>query len=89
MAWYKADGNTSTEGVYSALEPEDVVFAGGMDPKYTGSFVPEITWKGFTLNAMFAYYGGHYMRANALLGRLAVRSLVMVMELGFLFKLLE
>lgn len=65
LAWYKADGNTSTEGVYSALEPEDVVFAGGMDPKYTGSFVPEITWKGFTLNAMFAYYGGHYMRANA------------------------
>lgn len=25
LAWYKADGNTSTEGVYSALEPEDVV----------------------------------------------------------------
>ena len=36
LAWYKADGNTSTEGVYSALEPEDVVFAGRNGPEIYG-----------------------------------------------------
>ena len=65
LAWYRADGTTSTTGIYSQLNPEDVVFAGGMDPKFTGSFTPEITWNGLSLTAMFAYYGGHYMRANA------------------------
>ena len=59
LAWYKADGSTSTEGIYSALEPEDVVFAGGMDPKYM---------EGTICGQMH------------LLGRLVVRSLVMVME---------
>ena len=65
MLWYKADGSTSNMDLYGGLEPEDVIFAGGLDPKFTGSFAPEFTWKGFTLSAMFAYYGGHYMRANA------------------------
>ena len=65
LAWYRADGSTSTDRIYSSLNPEDVVFAGGMDPKFTGSFTPELTWKGLSLTAMFAYYGGHYMRANA------------------------
>lgn len=65
LAWYRADGTTSTSGIYASLNPEDVVFAGGMDPKFTGSFTPEITWNGLSLTAMFAYYGGHYMRANA------------------------
>lgn len=65
LAWYRADGTTSTTGIYSQLNPEDAVFAGGMDPKFTGSFTPEITWNGLSLTAMFAYYGGHYMRANA------------------------
>lgn len=64
-AWYKADGSVTTSDVAGAeFTPEDVVFSGSLDPKYVGSFTPEITWNGFSLSAMFSYYGGHYMRAR-------------------------
>lgn len=47
------------------LKDQDaVVYSGTLDPKYTGSLEPEISWKGVTLSAMFVYYGGHVMRAN-------------------------
>ena len=65
LLWYRNDGSISNTRIFSDLQPDDVVFAGGLEPKYTGSFVPEFTWKGFSLTAMLAYYGGHYMRANA------------------------
>ncbi len=42
----------------------DAVYSGGLDPKVTMNLMPEITWRGFSLSAMFAYYGGHYMRAR-------------------------
>lgn len=64
-SWYKKDGTVSTSSISTGeFTPEDVVFSGGLDPKVTMGFVPEITWKGFSLSAMFAYYGGHYMRAR-------------------------
>lgn len=44
--------------------PADVVYSGSLDPKVSGSLTPELTWNGFTLTAMLAYYGGHVMRAR-------------------------
>ncbi len=64
ILWEKADGTKTNENVYGNLNPDDCVYMGSMDPKFTGSFTPEITWKGFSLSAMFAWYAGHYMRAN-------------------------
>lgn len=43
---------------------EDAVYSGSLDPKVMSSFTPEITYAGFSLSAMFSYYGGHVMRAN-------------------------
>lgn len=64
--WYDSKGNVnSTDISTNVFTPDDVVYCGGRDPKYVGSFTPEITYKGFTLSAMLAYYGGHYMRARA------------------------
>lgn len=65
MTWYQADGTITNNGIYTALQVDDCVYVGGLDPKYSSSLVPEISYKGFSLSAMFAYYGGHYMRANA------------------------
>nr|MDE7074859.1 SusC/RagA family TonB-linked outer membrane protein [Odoribacter sp.] len=63
--WYKADGTVSTSSVAgSEFTPADVVFSGSLDPKYVGSFTPQITWNGFTLSAMCSFYGGHKMRAR-------------------------
>ena len=65
VGWKKADGRIQTSSVGSGLFlPEDIVFSGSLDPKYIGSFTPEITWKGFSLSAMISYYGGHKMRAR-------------------------
>lgn len=64
--WYDAKGNIHTTDIASGeFAPEDIVCMGGRDPKVTASFVPELTWKGFSLSAMLAYYGGHYMNAAA------------------------
>lgn len=63
-SWKGADGEIHTSDIASGeFKVEDAVFCGGLDPKVTASFVPEITYRGFSLSAMFAYYGGHYMRA--------------------------
>ncbi|MBR5350232.1 MAG: SusC/RagA family TonB-linked outer membrane protein [Prevotella sp.] len=43
---------------------EDGIYCGSLDPKVMSSFTPEITYAGFSLSAMFSFYGGHYMRAN-------------------------
>ncbi len=63
--WYDKAGNVHTTDIASGdFGVDDVVFSGGLDPRVTASFVPEITWKGFSLSGMFALYGGHYMRAT-------------------------
>ena len=63
--WYDSEGNIQAVDIASNLfTVDDVVYCGGRDPKYVGSFTPEITYKGFTLSAMLSYYGGHYMRAH-------------------------
>jgi len=52
--------DTNTE----EFTPADVIYSGSLDPKVSASLTPELTWNGFTLTAMFAYYGGHHMRAR-------------------------
>lgn len=63
-SWRGADGDIHTSDITSGeFKVEDAVFCGGLDPKVTANFTPEITYRGFSVSAMFAYYGGHYMRA--------------------------
>ena len=60
-----ADGEVHSSDIANGeFTPDDVVFSGGLDPKITANFTPEFTYRGFTLSAMFAFYGGHYMRAK-------------------------
>ena len=64
--WYGADGEKHASEVYSSdFKIEDAVYSGSLDPKVMSSFTPEITYAGFSLSAMFSYYGGHVMRAKA------------------------
>lgn len=61
--WQKGDGSVSQEDLYSSsFTPADVVFSGTLDPKWSGSFTPRITWHNFSLSAMTAFYLGHYFR---------------------------
>ena len=65
ITWRGADGKvhlSDTSG--SDFKVEDAVYSGSLDPKVMSSFTPEITYGGFSLSAMFTYYGGHVMRAN-------------------------
>ncbi len=65
FSWRGADGEIHTSDITSGeFTVNDIVYSGGLDPKVTANFMPEITYRGFTLSAMFAYYGGHYMRAK-------------------------
>lgn len=62
----KQNGTLSNVATYEDdFKAEDAVFSGGLDPKLTASFTPEISYKGFSLSGMFAFYGGHYMRVHA------------------------
>jgi TonB-linked SusC/RagA family outer membrane protein len=62
----KKDGTLSDVPSFEdGFKPEDAVFSGGLDPKLTANFTPEISYKGFTLSAMFVFFGGHYMRVHA------------------------
>jgi TonB-linked SusC/RagA family outer membrane protein len=64
-SWYKKDGSVSTAPIASTeFTVDDVVFSGSLDPKVVATLRPEITWRGFSLSALFAFYGGHYMRAG-------------------------
>lgn len=66
FTWKDAEGQVQTDPVFSSsFTPDDVVYCGSLDPKYTASFSPVLTWKGFTLSALFSFYGGHHMRVRA------------------------
>lgn len=65
ITWYDHEGEVNKSNLTSSsFTPEDGVYCGSLDPKVMSSFTPEITWRGFSLSAMFSYYGGHHMRAN-------------------------
>lgn len=64
--WTDHNGDVHSSALYSGeFTTDDVVFSGGLDPKVVASLTPEVTWKGFSLSALFTFYGGHYMRMNA------------------------
>lgn len=64
--WKKKDGTLSNAPTYEdEFSAEDAIFSGGLDPKLTANFTPEISYKGFSLSGMFVFYGGHYMRINS------------------------
>lgn len=65
ITWKGHDGvihNTSVDS--DEFTVDDPVYCGSLDPKIMSSFTPEITYAGFSLSAMFSFYGGHHMRAN-------------------------
>lgn len=65
LLWRDHDGNTQNTSVTNdSFTVNDIIYSGSLDPKFVGTFTPEITWKGFSLSGMFAYYGGHVMRVN-------------------------
>lgn len=65
LGWKDKDGETHYSGISSNdFTIDDAVYSGSLDPKVVSSFVPQISYAGFTLSAMFSYYGGHVMRAN-------------------------
>ncbi len=56
---YKADGTIVKS--YSELEPEDLKYAGTADPPYSAALQNRLSYKGFDLDFMFVYYGGHVL----------------------------
>ena len=65
FGWRDHNGNVHyTDTGTEEFLPADAVYSGSLDPKVSASLTPELTWNGFSLTAMFAYYGGHYMRAR-------------------------
>lgn len=65
ICWLTKDGEqVDMDLSSSAFTPDDVVYSGNLDPKWSGSFTPTITYRNFTLSAMAAFYLGHYMRIN-------------------------
>lgn len=65
FGWTDAQGNVHASSTDTEdFKVEDAVYSGSLDPKFTAGFTPEISYAGFSLSAMFAFYGGHYMRAR-------------------------
>ena len=65
MGWRDKDGEVHTTSIgNSDFKIEDAVYCGSATPTVTASLTPQLTWRGFTLSAMMAFYGGHYMRAG-------------------------
>ena len=57
---YKADGTIVDD--YSLLEKEDLVYDGTQTPPFVASLGNRLTYKGFDLDFMFVFYGGHKLR---------------------------
>ena len=65
FGWYDANDVIHYADINTEeFTTDDVVYSGSLEPKVTASLTPQLTWSGFTLSAMFAFYGGHVMRAR-------------------------
>ena len=63
--WTGADGTVHLADVNNEeFTTADVVYSGSLDPNVSASLTPQLTWRGFSLTAMLAFYGGHVMRAR-------------------------
>ena len=63
QTWKAADGREVMAAELHTISPESVVFSGQAEPKHTYAMENHFTWRGFSLNVMMVYYGGHKMRA--------------------------
>ena len=57
---YKADGTIVNS--YTELDPDDLVYMGTTTPPYNASLSNHFSYKGFDLEFMFVFYGGHKLR---------------------------
>ncbi len=57
---YKKDGTVVSS--YRDLEADDLVWSGTTNPPYSAALTNRLTWRGFNLEFMFVYYGGHKLR---------------------------
>jgi len=64
QSWYAEDGRIIPTVSIQSATPGSVYFTGQADPKYTYALENQLSWKGFSLNMLMVYYGGHHMRAN-------------------------
>ncbi|MCM1050887.1 MAG: SusC/RagA family TonB-linked outer membrane protein [Paenibacillus sp.] len=65
ILWTAADGTKYDSDIQRVnFTPDDVLFSGGLDPKWSGSITPSVTYQNFTLSAMASFYLGHYFRSN-------------------------
>lgn len=61
---YDADGNLTSYKVVNTVDA--LTRVGTLIPVWSGSFRQSFSYKGFQLSAMFAFYGGHKMRRDAI-----------------------
>lgn len=64
QSWYTEDGRIIPDVAIQVATPGSVYYTGQADPKYTYAMENQLSWKGFNLNIMMVYYGGHHLRAN-------------------------
>jgi TonB-linked SusC/RagA family outer membrane protein len=62
--WVNSDGVWLTSGRAQSMSLDGIVYAGAKDPKTTLAMENTFTWKGFSLNVMAIYYGGHHMNVQ-------------------------
>lgn len=62
--WLKANG-TLTSVALSGSDLGAVAYSGGTDPVNVIALTNTLNYKGFSLNVLAVYYGGHYMRTAA------------------------
>lgn len=61
--WYIEDGGKSHSAQSKSIDILE--YSGQTDPKVIIGMDQRLTWNGFSLSILFAYYGGHKMRALA------------------------
>lgn len=78
QTWRAENGDAVKDLKILSENPNVLVHSGQLDPKYTFAMENRWTWKGFSLNVMMVYYGGHHMRAlqaNPMLGGYSAQPL--------------
>lgn len=78
---YKADGTKTND--YTELTKEDLVYSGTTTPPYSASLSNRFSYKGFDLEFMFVFYGGHKLRdvaASYLFNRYPILNYAGVMD---------
>lgn len=61
--WAKADGTLSTVAL-TGSDMNAMVYSGNTTPVNSIALTNDLHFKGFSLNVLTVYYGGHYMRAR-------------------------